>query len=290
MPELPEVEVVRRGLLTHLKQHQFTELRVHHPRAVRHNLAGAEQLRVTAIGAHVSDVQRRGKFLWLELADSITPDACIVVHLGMSGQMLMQPLGADQSHPSYRHARIQAELDHAAELWFVDQRTFGYWRVDTLVDTPHGRVPESIVHIARDLLDPDLDLARCIAAFKSRSAAIKPLLLDQSIVSGIGNIYADEMLWQAKIHPQTVASSLSTRKLCNLLEAGQAVMQAALAQGGTSFDQLYVNVNGESGYFAVSLQAYGQTAKPCQRCGYSIARKKIAQRSSHYCPKCQRKR
>ena len=284
MPELPEVEVVRLGLAKHIQQHTIAEVEVLHPRAVRGIAGGAEELRALVEGATITTVARRGKFLWLELGEHLPGEPAVVVHLGMSGQMLLKT----DADPKSRHLRIRARLNDGRQLWFVDQRTFGYWRSTELLDSDNGNVPATVTHIARDLLDPELDFDNVAARLRSRDAEIKKLLLQQEIISGIGNIYADEMLWAAQIHPQRKASAIPTTQLVELLLAGKGVMQRALAQGGTSFDELYVNVNGESGYFAVSLNAYGQTDQPCARCGTEIVRVKFTNRSSHFCPSCQR--
>ncbi|WP_368843828.1 bifunctional DNA-formamidopyrimidine glycosylase/DNA-(apurinic or apyrimidinic site) lyase [Microbacterium sp. B19] len=239
---------------------------------------------------------RRGKFLWMPLGD----DEAVVTHLGMSGQMLLRVPGA----PEERHERIRIELEHpvhgALSVVFADQRTFGSLALDELVDTPdaaaggHGsslpRVPTQVAHIARDPLDPAFDDARFRARLARTSSGIKRVLLDQTVASGIGNIYADESLWAARIHPESVASDLPTRAVNRLLAEVRAVLEKALAEGGTSFDAQYVNVNGQAGYFAHSLNAYGRTGQPCPRCGRPIVRVSFMNRSSHFCPKCQRLR
>lgn len=270
MPELPEVEVVRRGLEKHVIGTRIDTLTVHHPRADR-KVPG---LVAFAEGATITAVRRRGKFLWLELGDG----PCIVVHLGMSGQMLIK----DNDEQPHRHLRISAQLSSGAQLWFVDQRTFGYWAPSFLEEG----VPALAAHIAPDLIALDETERDQVAhRLAGRPTEIKRLLLNQEIVSGIGNIYADEMLWRARIHPRT--TNLGHKETSALLCAGQEVMRTALAQGGTSFDELYVNVNGESGYFALHLEAYGQQGKPCSRCGAAIVRESFQNRSSHLCPQCQ---
>lgn len=284
MPELPEVEVVRRGLEPHLVGKSFRDIDVRHPRAIRGIDGGAGQLIAALAGQTVQQVRRRGKFLWLELGNSTPDQPCLVVHLGMSGQMLIK----DSDVQPTTHARICTTLDDGTQLWFVDQRTFGYWLPTTLVDVGTGVIPSTITHIARDLLDPELDVDKLSRRISAKNSEIKKLLLNQEIVAGIGNIYADEMLWAAQIHPRTPGSNLSKKKITHLMQAGQTVMRAALEQGGTSFDELYVNVNGESGYFDVRLNAYGQHNKPCDRCGTEIIKEKFTNRSSHFCPQCQR--
>lgn len=285
MPELPEVEVVRRGLANHIIGARFDDIQVLHPRAVRHTPGGPAHVEGMLRGATVQAVRRRGKFMWLDLGpgEGAPADLPVIVHLGMSGQMLLK----DPGTPQHKHLRIRASLSTGHELWFVDQRTFGYWNPSAF--GPDG-LPEAITHIAPDLLDPSLDIASLARCIKARSTPIKRVLMDQHIVSGIGNIYADEMLWDAQIHPLTPASRVALGRVETLLRSGQKVMDRALAQGGTSFDALYVNVNGESGYFDVSLNAYGQTGRPCARCGEPIARLVDAGRSGHFCKRCQRRR
>ncbi|MGC2863673.1 bifunctional DNA-formamidopyrimidine glycosylase/DNA-(apurinic or apyrimidinic site) lyase [Corynebacterium glutamicum] len=286
MPELPEVEVVRRGLEDHMVGHTIVSATVLHPRAARNQLGGGPEIEANIAGLRVSAAKRRGKFLWLELIDAPSgetrPDLGLLVHLGMSGQMLIKEPDA----PISPHLRAKVELDNGDEVWFVDQRTFGYWWLGDLVDG----VPERVSHIATDVLDESADFSAIARNLKSRKSEIKRLLLNQEIVSGIGNIYADEMLWQAKIHPLQRADRLSLARLEELLQAGKDVMTKALAQGGTSFDALYVNVNGNSGYFSLSLNAYGQTGEPCGRCGTQIVRENFMNRGSHYCPNCQKRR
>ncbi|HEX5143455.1 MAG TPA: bifunctional DNA-formamidopyrimidine glycosylase/DNA-(apurinic or apyrimidinic site) lyase [Mycobacterium sp.] len=283
MPELPEVEVVRRGLQEHVAGRTITAVRVVHPRAVRRHVAGAGDLTARLLGTRIEGTGRRGKYLWLRLDSG----EALVVHLGMSGQMLLGPV------PREDHVRIAALLDDGTALSFVDQRTFGGWMLSDLV-APDGQdepgdsaVPEPVAHIARDPLDPRFDRDAVVKVLRGKHSEIKRQLLDQTIVSGIGNIYADEALWRAKVNGARTASALSKPKLAAVLDAAAAVMREALAQGGTSFDSLYVNVNGESGYFERSLDAYGREGEPCRRCGAIMRREKFMNRSSYYCPKCQ---
>lgn len=277
MPELPEVETVRRGLEP-LAGDSLIDVAVHHPRAVRHQEGGAAELVERLRGARLLGTGRRGKFLWL----TIDRPWVLLIHLGMSGQLrVMDADGAGALRASGSqnpHLRVSAQLG-SRELWFVDQRTFGYWWATDL---------RAIGHIAPDLLEADLwELA---AKLKAKRLEIKRLLLNQEVVSGIGNIYADEMLWDAGVHPRQRADRLALRRIVRLLEAGRAVMERALAAGGTSFDALYVNVNGESGYFERSLNAYGRQGQACRRCGAEMQRVQWAGRSNHFCPRCQRRR
>ena len=293
MPELPEVETVRSGLARLITGSRIDRAAILHPRAARNNPGGAAEVSAALTGRTVASVERRGKFLWLVLTPG---DTALLVHLGMSGQMLIKDPGAGTDDPNRRHLRAHVVLDDGREVWFVDQRTFGYWSTGPLVrgratsaGTHARRVPRRVAHIAPDLLEPDLDPGAVARTLKARDTEIKRLLLAQETVSGIGNIYADEMLWWARVHPRQRASRMSVTRIGDLLCAGIDVMRDALAQGGTSFDALYVNVNGDSGYFDRSLKVYGQTGKDCVRCGFAIQREHFMNRSSHFCGTCQRR-
>jgi len=278
MPELPEVEVVRRGLQAHVVGRRITAVRVHHPRAVRRHEAGPADLTARLLDARITGTDRRGKYLWLTLDDG---DFALVVHLGMSGQMLLGTV------PNAGHLRIAAVLDDGTTLSFVDQRTFGGWQLADLVNVDGSVVPAPVAHLARDPLDPRFDIDSVVNVLRRKHSEIKRQLLDQTVVSGIGNIYADEALWRAKVNGARIADTLTRSKLTAVLESAAEVMRDALAQGGTSFDSLYVNVNGQSGYFDRSLNVYGREGKPCRRCGAVVRREKFMNRSSYYCPRCQ---
>ena len=278
MPELPEVEVVRRGLQAHVAGKAITAVRVNHPRAVRRHLGGAADLTARLLGERITGTDRRGKYLWLNLSGG---DDALVVHLGMSGQMLLGEV------PNTDHLRIAVLLDDGTPLSFVDQRTFGGWQVADLVTVDGSRVPVPVAHIARDPLDPLFERDAVVDVLRRKHSEIKRQLLDQTVVSGIGNIYADEALWRAKINGARIAEKLTRRRLGELLDAAAEVMREALGQGGTSFDSLYVNVNGQSGYFDRSLNVYGQEDRNCRRCGSVIRRDRFMNRSSFYCPTCQ---
>ncbi|MEV0245913.1 bifunctional DNA-formamidopyrimidine glycosylase/DNA-(apurinic or apyrimidinic site) lyase [Nocardia sp. NPDC050712] len=282
MPELPEVEVVRRGLDSHVVGRVIESVAITHPRSVRRHLEGAADLAARLQGLRVDSAQRRGKFLWLTFDD---PESALVVHLGMSGQMLVQAVDA----PLEKHAHIRASLHDGTQLRFVDQRTFGGWALAPLVEVAGTRVPEPVAHIARDPLDPLFDLELAVTAIRAKQTEIKRVLLDQTVISGVGNIYADEALWRAKIHGNRLASGLTRAAIRTLLTEATTVMRDALDAGGTSFDALYVNVNGESGYFERALNVYGREDEPCRRCGAPISRMKFMNRSSFYCPRCQPK-
>ena len=275
MPELPEVETVRRGLAHFLIGYRFTTAQGLHPRVVK---PASLQPLDAVIGAKIKNINRRGKFLWFEL----DRDQALVAHLGMSGQFLV----ARKDRPAPGHVRAHFDLSKGLrrhQLLFSDQRTFGWLSVEELTDG----IPHSAQHIALDPFDPAFDREAVITAMKSRKAAIKSVILNQEIMSGVGNIYADESLWRAKIHPEIPASDLSTKKITTLVDAAIEVMAEAVEVGGTSFDAMYINVNGESGFFETSLAAYGQEGEPCPRCGRQIRRIAFGNRSSHFCPKCQ---
>lgn len=278
MPEAPEVEVVRRGLQARVVGRTITAVRVHHPRAARRHEAGPADLTARLLGARIAGSNRRGKYLWLTLDEG---DCALVVHLGMSGQML---LGAV---PNVGHLRIAAVLDDGTTLSFVDQRTFGGWLLADLVTVEGSVLPVPVAHLARDPLDAEFDVDAVVTVLRRKHSEIKRQLLDQAVVSGIGNIYADEALWRATVNGVRLADALTRRQLAAVLQAAADVMRDALVQGGTSFDSLYVDVNGQSGYFDRSLDAYGRDGKPCRRCGAVIRREKFMNRSSFYCPKCQ---
>jgi formamidopyrimidine-DNA glycosylase len=278
MPELPEVEVVRRGLQAHVVGRTITAVRVHHPRAVRRHEAGPADLTARLLDAKITGTDRRGKYLWLTLDDG---DCALVVHLGMSGQMLLGTV------PNAGNLRIAAVLDDGTALSFVDQRTFGGWQLADLVDVDGSVVPVPVAHLARDPLDPRFDIDAVVNVLRRKHSEIKRQLLDQTVVSGIGNIYADEALWRAKVNGARIADTLTRRRLADVLEAAAGVMRDALSQGGTSFDSLYVNVNGQSGYFDRSLNVYCREGKACRGCGAVIHREKFMNRSSYYCPRCQ---
>ncbi len=315
MPELPEVEVVRLGLAEHVVGRTIASVEVLHPRPVRRHAAGPADFAARLTGRRVEAAHRRGKYLWLPLDDG----GALLAHLGMSGQMLVQPA----SSPPQRHLRVRFALERGlhgegapgnrarsyvarlpdpstpgaptpyrppaterselTELRFVDQRMFG----GLAISPGGGGLPPEIAHIARDPLDPEFDDDLFVARLRKRTAGVKRLLLDQTLISGVGNIYADEALWLAKLHGDRPGVRLRRSDAVALLAGVRTVMTGALAQGGTSFDALYVNVNGESGYFDRSLEVYGQEGFPCSRCGTTIVRVAFMNRSSFFCPACQ---
>lgn len=315
MPELPEVEVVRAGLEPAVSGARILHVDVVDDRALTRHDGPAEDFADRLTGRTIAAAVRRGKFLWMPLQpehDDDRPEA-LVAHLGMSGQILL-----GRGRPAAKHRRILIDVqpagadrsgtaEPAVELEFVDQRTFGSMAIDVMVPTIDGapagfagqvdaldpdavwrrRVPGQVSHIARDPLDPAFDDDRFAAMARKRSSGIKRVLLDQGVVSGIGNIYADESLWAAKLHYDRAADRLTRADLRRLLDEVRSVLRRALEDGGTSFDAQYVNVNGQSGYFSQRLNVYGQQGKPCPRCGTTIVREAFMNRSSHICPVCQ---
>ena len=298
MPELPEVEVVRAGLAPAVSGAGVASVAVYDERSLRRHDGPSEDFIDRLTGRRMLVPERRGKFLWIPLApvpevlegagSSASPTEALVIHLGMSGQVLLRDQSTDDAL-----TRIRLDLDTGYRLNFVDQRIFGSMAIDTLVPTvdhPDQLVPSQVAHIARDLVDPLFDDRRFLAALKRKNTTIKRALLDQTLVSGIGNIYADESLWGARIHYDQPTASLSRPRAVALLAELRTVLAQALAEGGTSFDTQYLNVNGQSGYFAHSLKAYGQHGKPCPRCGTPMVREQFMNRGSHFCPRCQRLR
>jgi formamidopyrimidine-DNA glycosylase len=283
VPELPEVEVVRRGLEQWVAGRTVASVEVRHPRAVRRHLEGADHFVQTLTGRTFTAAHRRGKYLWLPLAepDGSPGDRAMVGHLGMSGQLLVEK----PSQPDETHLRARFTFtDGGRELRFVDQRTFGGLAVE---DSRGDGIPPRLAHIAIDPLDPSFDADAFTAALRRRHTEVKRALLDQTLIGGVGNIYADESLWRAQLHGARPTDKLTRGQVVSLLEGVRDVLGEALAQGGTSFDSLYVDVNGQSGYFSRFLAVYGQADRPCPRCGTLIIRESFMNRSSYSCPRCQ---
>jgi formamidopyrimidine-DNA glycosylase len=280
VPELPEVEVVRRGLEQWVAGRTVAAVEVHHPRAVRRHLEGADHFVATMTGATLTAAHRRGKYLWLPLAGTDSSGRALVAHLGMSGQLLVEkPSAPDETHLRARFTFT----DGGRELRFVDQRTFG----GLAVEDSDGGIPNRLAHIAIDPLDESFDVDAFSAALRRRHTEVKRALLDQTLIGGVGNIYADEALWRARLHGARPTDRLSRAQVGDLLDGVRDVLGEALAQGGTSFDSLYVDVNGQSGYFSRFLAVYGQADRPCPRCGTPIRRESFMNRSSYSCPTCQ---
>ena len=289
MPELPEVETVREGLERLLKGERIDDIAVYHPRAVQRSEGDVAGLAVFG-GRTVEAVVRRGKFLWFEMEG-----IALNFHLGMSGQLLVSEPGTPA--PDHPHLRARIMFKDGSVLRFLDQRTFGYLQRSSLTEVSDGRpagqgteslfIPVPVAHIARDVLDPWVEVGDIARRTRRRRTEIKRAMLDQTLASGMGNIYCDEALYRAKINPRRKTNGLSYERLEALWHHSKDVLREALEQGGTTFDALYVNVNGASGYFSRSLQAYGQGGKPCGRCGATMTRIQFMNRSSTFCPICQ---
>lgn len=298
MPELPEVEVVRAGLAPAVAGAVVEQVSVFDERALTRHRGSAVDFEARLGGKTLRAPARRGKFLWIPVEAPGGPNEAVIAHLGMSGQLLLRPSGA----PPERHERIRFDIAHpvhgAIAVVFADQRTFGSLAIDPLVTTadglpagvemPEPLIPAQVWHIARDPLDHAFDARAFRHALRTKTSTIKRVLLDQTTVSGVGNIYADEALWAARLHPDRRAADLSTRAVNRLVDEVRVVMLKALAEGGTSFDAQYVNVNGQAGYFARALNVYGKAGQPCPRCGRPIVKVAFTNRSSHFCPGCQR--
>ena len=311
MPELPEVETVRTGLAGSITGATVDSIEILDERSLKRHQGGVANFISTLTGRKVLGVVRRGKFIWMPLApmagDPEDQPIALVGHLGMSGQMLLRVPG----HAPDKLTRVVIHFTEAdgtkTEFRFVDQRIFGSLAIDVLIPTADGRpggfsdgigagqwwenlIPATAAHIARDPLDPDFDETKVLAKLRTKNTGIKRALLDQGLWSGIGNIYADETLWATKLHYDQPANTISAPKAKELLTEVRRILQQAVKVGGTSFDDQYKNVNGESGYFEISLNAYGRTGTECNRCGAHIVREEWANRGSHFCPRCQRLR
>jgi len=298
VPELPEVETVRAGLASHVIGALVNEIEVHDSRSLKRNFSGLDGFVNELTGERLQGVIRRGKFLWLPL----TATRAVVCHLGMSGQVLVRSKEFGDDKLTRVTLRLVKPTGEEIEMRFVDQRLFGGMQIDDLLETgegvPAGHFPEgeassmipvSVSHIARDPLDPNFDAGLVVSKMRKRSSGIKRVLLDQNLMSGIGNIYADETLWRTRLNYDRPASIISAKKLNDVIEVAKDVLDEAVERGGTSFDEQYKNVNGESGYFSQDLNAYSRAGLPCQRCGSAIKREAWANRSSYFCPKCQRR-
>ena len=276
MPELPDVETVRQGLAKWVAGRTIETVEVRHPRAIRRHLPGDVHFAAVLSGRTIIDVARRGKYLWLPLDSG---DA-INGHLGMSGQLLIEPA----EKPDGPHLRVRFTFtDGGPELRFVDQRTFG----GLSVSEDGATLPAEIEHIARDPMDPLFSDDDFVANLRRKHTEVKRALLDQTLISGIGNIYADEALWRAQLHGARPTDQLTKPAARRLLGHVRDVLGEAIVAGGTSFDALYVDVNGQSGYFDRSLNAYGREGLPCKRCGTPMRREQFMNRSSFSCPRCQ---
>jgi formamidopyrimidine-DNA glycosylase len=306
VPELPEVETVRAGLAEVVTGAKVTKVVIHDSRSLKRHPASVGDFVETLTGRTLQAAVRRGKFLWLPLNKQKNEEQLALIgHLGMSGQILLRTPGFPEDALNRITIYLKAADGQKYELRFVDQRIFGSLAIDVMSDTSDGlpggfsagesgswlnMIPNQVAHIARDPLDESFSEEAVLRLFKKKQSGIKRVLLDQGVLSGIGNIYADESLWLAKLHYDQSAASISKAKAKELLEHVRVVLANAVEAGGTSFDEQYKNINGESGYFSISLNAYGLTGLPCKRCGRPIRRDNWMNRGSHFCPYCQRRR
>ena len=271
MPELPEVETIRRDLLARLRGRAFTDVWVSPdaPRLVQAPTP-ADLGRVLP-GKRIEDISRRGKFLILHLSDGLH----LVVHLRMTGALLHRPAGA----PADKYTRAVLSLDDRSELRFSDLRKFGaVWLVPD---------PEMVVgRLGPEPLDGDFTVERLRGLVGRRRAPIKSVLLDQQALAGLGNIYADEALFAARIHPQRPAADLSDVEARRLHGAIRTVLEDALGDRGSSFRD-YVDASGNEGAHQFRVKVFRRTGQPCYVCGREIARIKVAGRSTHFCSRCQ---
>ncbi len=278
MPELPEVETVRRDLTAKLTGRRLVEVVATGGRSLR-RLGGPEPLVEATLGATVERLDRHGKYLLIGL----DRPSVLVVHLGMSGQLRLVGAGA----PEMPHTHARWLLDDARELRFVDPRTFGEVFVSTRVGM--AGLPAELAHLGPDALlgiSGPGSLGRLLAGRRRR---IKPVLLDQRVLAGVGNIYADEILWSARISPDRPAGGLSPAELRRLRAALQGILRSAIEHRGSSIaDQQYRDPAGAVGSHQLHHEAYGREGLPCRRCGHPISRVRDSGRSTFSCPHCQR--
>lgn len=271
MPELPEVETTVRDLKPHLVGRTIVGASVHWARSIAAPRARAF---VTAIqGYTITDITRRGKYLWFHLTRD-GDEKCLFVHLRMTGGFRIDPRGTARE----KHTHVLIALDDQHELRFRDPRKFGrMWLVDEQSAVVGKLGPEPL-----EVRAPEF-----IARFEGRRGRLKPLLLDQTFLAGLGNIYVDESLWYARLHPLRRAESLTRAERLRLYHSIQRVLNRAIAVGGTSIDVMYKRVNGASGGFQESLRAFDREKRPCRRCGTPIQKIVVGQRGTHFCPTCQ---
>ncbi len=281
MPELPEVETVRRGL-DKLTTNQIIEgSEVLLPRTVAYPLSIAE-FNNHIIGSAIASWQRRGKYLIAKLVDqSAKPAGYLGVHLRMTGQLLW----VKQSDTLQKHTRVRLFFPHNQELRFVDTRTFGkFWLVPPTSSI--ATIMTGLQKLGPEPFAPEFTSAYLEAKLSKRRRNIKTLLLDQNIVAGIGNIYADETLFKSQIRPETLATELTTSQIMRLHTAIIEVLQTAIDQGGTTFSD-FLNLLGVNGNYGNSALVYGRQGEPCRVCQTPIEKIKLGGRSSHFCPNCQ---
>jgi formamidopyrimidine-DNA glycosylase len=270
MPELPEVESVARALRLSLLDRQLTGLRVRFPGVLSQPVA---RTRRALLGRRLADVHRHGKYLLLTFVDGERPPSHLMIHLRMTGQIFVLP----SYHPD-RHVHLVLDFS-GLKVFYRDIRKFGRF---TLVES--ALRPAALAHVGPDMLAVRFRSWQSRVA--GRRAPIKAVLLNQGVAAGLGNIYADEALFRARIHPAAPCAALTRQELARLLAAAKSVLRLAIRHGGTTFMN-FVDFDGRPGNFRRRLRVYGRTGEPCPRCAEPIARLVIAGRSSHFCPRCQ---
>ena len=278
MPELPEVETVRRGLDRHVVGRRVTAVEVGRERVVRRT--SREALIDGLTNTVVLAAERRGKYLLLPLDSGDS----LMIHLRMSGQVLLADGGA--ARPAHTH--VVMHLDDGREMWFVDPRTFG----EVVVFDP-ARIDVELPSVAALGVDPiadDFSRAQLRRIVRSTSRALKPLLLDQHLIAGIGNIYADEVLHRARLRPDRPADTIDTPATWRLHDAIVDILSASIAAGGSTLgDAQYVDLMGHGGSYQDDHRVYGRTGERCSTCGRGWIRRTVSGgRSTHFCPWCQR--
>jgi formamidopyrimidine-DNA glycosylase len=286
MPELPEVETVRRDLDSVLHGRTIDNVVLGRLRSVRRHLE-PEEFRIGLMGTKVVGTRRQGKYLLVDLErgadvgdhDRSGEQSVLIVHLRMSGQLLHSK---STSEPLRPHTHVRLQLDDQTEVRFVDPRTFGEMFV-TSSDCPE------LAHVGPDALDPEVTPSHMSSAAKGRTVGLKPFLLDQSVVAGVGSIYADEICFRAGLRPGRSVARITKPQFVRVHTEMVGVLQAAIeARGSTLGDGQYVGMDGQPGTFASQHQVHARAGAGCYSCGSIIARAVIAQRSAHWCPTCQK--
>jgi formamidopyrimidine-DNA glycosylase len=273
MPELPEVETVRRGLNEFVRGRKIVAVRIAYERMIQSDLA---EFQTALIGQTILQVNRRGKYLLFDLGEKT-----LVSHLRMEGKWLIFP---KREMPQNKHFHAFFNLSDNQTLVYQDVRKFGTLELVTTTDLPAFFVRKKI---GPEPTEEEFDLKTFKAQLSGSQKKIKPYLLDQSLVAGLGNIYVDEVLWLSKIHPSEIARNLSSQKVAVLRKSILSVLAEGVKRGGSTI-RSYKNVLGLDGTMQNYLQVYGKAGQACSRCGKPIAKYKLAGRGTHFCPKCQK--
>jgi formamidopyrimidine-DNA glycosylase len=274
MPELPEVETIARELRPHVRGRAILDAHVDWARTIAYPPEDVERFRAEVRGRQITDIWRRGKYIALDLGQDGRPWGACLIHLRMSGRLHLEPLGLR------KHLRVWFDLSDGQRLYFYNMRKFGrVWLV---------RDPETVLG---DLGPEPLDKSFTPQLFRSllleRRGMLKPLLLNQRFVAGLGNIYVDESLFRARLHPQRTADTLQEADALRLHGAIRSVLQQAIDHHGTTFDGVFVRPQGQEGRQQEGLEVYGQTGLACVECGTPIERIVVGGRGTHFCPHCQ---